>query len=177
MLFWSRMKEHRAYFFNNQYLAGIHNGIQAGHALDQLWSSLTELGTKRTKSAEGKFKMLREFSKNSRTWIVLNAHDHETLADLYKFMCRQTTYPFSMFQEPGMNFANTSICTILPDRLFDDVANELARAIVKAKKNKINPNNWAALLEADVFEEVQKRHYTDWEREFLARKSAFKLAS
>ena len=156
----------RAYFFNNMYLNGIHNGIQAGHALDQLWSSLTEAKgkrTKRTKSAEAKFAMLREFSRDHKTWICLNGGDHELLGNLYKNLSGQTLYPFTMFQEPGLNFANTAIVVILPERMYDDTARSVGKALLKGDPYPFS-QNWPA-IEIDL--KVRDRKYTPWEREFL----------
>ena len=140
------MSDFRAYFFNNMYLNGIHNGIQAGHALDQLWSNLTEMRGKLTKSAAGKFAMLREFSKTYKTWIILKNGDHESLSEFYRFMGGQYTYPHTMFQEPGMNFCATSVVVILPERMYDDFSTMVGRAVLKSESDKINPGNIPAQI-------------------------------
>jgi hypothetical protein len=163
----------RAYFFNNMYLTGIHNGIQAGHALDQLWSSFTEHKGKLTKTAEAKFAMLREFSKNHKTWIVLKHGDHEALTDLYKFMAKQTKLPFTLFVEPGLNHCVTSVVVILPERLYDEVASAVGRAASKDG----NLATTASRLPVTMMDEYFKREYTPWEIEFLRRKNACGLAA
>lgn len=160
----------------NFYCKGIQAAIQAGHALDQLWSELTE-AKKPTKTTKAKFAMLREFSKNHKTWIILNGGDHNALADLHRFMTGQTTYPFTMFQEPGLNYANTAVGIILPERMYDDVATAVGRAMLKAETDKINPGNVPAQVPKDMFDEFLKRHYTPWELEFLKRKNLCGLAS
>ena len=167
----------RAYFFLNQYLAGIHNGIQSGHALDQLWSNLTEAKGKRTKSAEAKFAMLREFSKNHKTWICLNAGDHMSLEVLYKSMAGQTTYPFTMFQEPGLNYANTAVVIILPERMYDDFARMVGKAVLKSEKDRTHPYDVTAQLPQDQFDVFLARKYTKWELSFLAQKELCGKAS
>jgi hypothetical protein len=164
----------RAYFFNNMYLNGIHNGIQAGHALDQLWSSLTEAKGKRTKSAEAKFAMLREFSREHKTWIILKSGDSNALFDLYKFMAGQKTYPFTMFQEPGLNHAPTSVVVILPERMYDDVSTAVGRAALKAEGMI---HHWLTQVPPELLAEVESRKYTLWEVEFLKRKALCGLAS
>jgi hypothetical protein len=161
----------RAFFFCNQYLAGIHPGIQSGHALDQLWSGFVETMGKHTKTAKAKFAMLREFSKNHKTWICLNGGDSLMLGDLYKFMIGQTTYPFTMFQEPGLNYANTAVVIILPERMYDDIARSVGKALLKGDPLS---QNWPA-IEIDL--NVVLRQYTPWEREFLKRKEMCGLAS
>lgn len=164
----------RAYFFNNMYLTGIHNGIQAGHALDQLWSTLTEHKGKLTKAAEKKFAMLREFSAKHNTWIILKHGDHEALMDFYKFMARQTVLPFTMFQEPGLNQCATSVVVIVPERLYDDVANTVARA---AQKVEGSIHHWLTQVPPGLMLEAQERNFTPWEIEFLKRKTVCGLAA
>ena len=167
----------RAYFFNNQYLNGIHNGIQAGHALDQLWSNFAEM-KKMSKASEAKFAMLRDFSKNHKTWIVLNAGDHDALDNLHTFMTGQNTYPFAMFQEPGLNFSNTSVVIILPERMYDDFARMVGKAVLKSQEpttlmkvgDLIPQDRWTK-------EAYLSRQYTNWELEFLARKELCGKAS
>jgi hypothetical protein len=169
----------RAYFFNNMYLNGIHNGIQAGHALDNLWSIFTEYKGKLTKVAQAKFAMLREFSAKHKTWIILKSGGSEDLFDLYKFMAGQKTYPFTMFQEPGLNSSPTSVVIILPDRMYDDVATAVGKAMVKADFNMTQQPviNWQLSIPVELLDAVQERNYTPWEREFLKRKAMCGLAS
>ena len=164
----------RAYFFNNQYLAGIHNGIQAGHALDQLWSNFVEM-KKMSKANKAKFAMLRDFSKNHKTWIVLNAGDHDALGNLHTFMTGQNTYPVAMFQEPGLNFSNTSIVVILPERMYDDTARAVGKALLKAETNPTPFNLNLVAIMTDLG--CEERNYTSWEREFLKRKELCSKAS
>ena len=160
--------------FSNFYCKNIQAGIQAGHALDQLWSELTEM-KKPSKASKAKFAMLREFSKNHKTWVILNGGDSLALGELYKFMSGQTTYPFTMFQEPGLNYANTAVGIILPERMYDDVATAVGKAMLKAEAD--SNANWMDYV-GGVFEDVLlRRKYTPWEREFLKRKAACGLAS
>jgi hypothetical protein len=200
----------RAYFFNNMYLNGIHNGIQAGHALDQLWSGLTETVAKLTKTvhaaksaparlreAQAKLAMLREFSKTHKTWIILKGGDSDALADLYNFMdtpfssmsklfqpvvkgkYSHHSYPFAMFQEPGLNNAITSVCVVLPERMYDDLSTAVGKAMIKADPT-LTPQptiNWMLAMPVQSLDAATARNYTPWEREFLKRKALCGLAS
>ena len=78
--------------------------------------------------------------------------------------------PRYFFAEPGLNNAITSVCVILPERLYDDVANTLGRVLGRTPA-------WEAALDAETFSAVMERNYTEWEREFLRRKALCGLAS
>ena len=159
----------RAYFFCNQYLAGIHNGIQSGHALNLLWPKYI--------NDKDQLATLLDFSVNHQTWICLNGGDHGMLQDLYFFMQDQKTYPFTVFQEPGLNNANTAVVIILPERMYDDHARMVGRAVLKSETDKLNPGNIPAQIRDDQFQEFMNRHYTPWELEFLKRKELCGKAS
>jgi hypothetical protein len=167
------MNELRAYFFNNQYLAGIHNGIQAGHALDAMWSFYTdkfflEIANGPVFPLDAQFDMLTKFSRNHKTWVILNAGDHAALEDLFTFFAKpqNPSYPFSQFQEPGLNNANTSVAIILPERMYDDVANAFGKTLLE------NYSDPYCGLPTFTLDEVLTRNYTAWERELLKRKAA-----
>ena len=80
-----------------------------------------------------------------------------------------------MFQEPGLNYANTAVGIILPERMYDEVATAVGKAMLKAEAD--SNANWMDYV-GGVFEDVLlRRKYTPWEREFLKRKAACGLAS
>jgi hypothetical protein len=171
------MNGFRAYFFNNMYLTGIHNGIQAGHALDQLWSGFVNSKRKLTKIAEAKFALLREFSNKHKTWVILKHGDHDAVSEFHAFLAQQTVYPFTMFQEPGLNYSATSVVVILPERMYDEFSTFVGRAVMKSENDKTNPGYVAAQIPDDMLSEFVARKYSPWELDFLKRKCQCGLAS
>ena len=178
----------RAYFFNNQYLAGIHNGIQAGHAICDMWSGFFERFLKAGSwTLPVPFEALRNICRDHKTWIILNAGDHDALNEFYDFLHGQNDLPFCRFKEPGLNYATTSVAVVLSDRMFDDVAKATGRAVQKAVDFGYGMNGWIASSTTcfptsknptdPTFEDALARNYTDWEMEFLMRKNRCKLAN
>ena len=158
----------RAYFFNNYYVAGIRAGIQAGHAIDQLWLQYTTAlieGTL-TPDARRRLEVLRDFSANHKTFILLHAGDHQELTDLAAlFASTENPYPWASFAEPGLNDAITSIVIIIPERLYDDQAAAVARSLAS-----VTPSN-------EIDRIVAERAYSRWELEFLKRRVGYSRAS
>jgi hypothetical protein len=105
--------------------------------------------------------LLNSWATDYKTMILLNGGEHEALDNLYKNLSGQTSYPFTMFQEPGLNFANTAVVVILPERMYDDTARSVGKALLKGDPFS---QNWPA-IEIDL--KVRDRKYTPWEREFL----------
>lgn len=165
----------RAYFFNNMYLNGIHNGIQAGHAIDQMW-------LKYTASPQGvtdpKLQVLREFSRKHKTFIILSCGEHQDMMNTFKKLFRSPNnpYPFERFLEPGLNNTITSIGIVLPKCMYDSVAAAVGRAMMKADDPGPNHGNWEACMEKKMLPRAQKRNFTDWERQFLKFKTPCGLA-
>ncbi len=113
----------RAYFFVNYYVGGIRAGIQAGHAMDQMWLRYVDGGPRE------RLDTLREFSQNHKTFILLHAGDHAELADLAKlFASDENPYPWAQFSEPGLNDALTCVAIVIPERLYDDASTEAAQS-------------------------------------------------
>lgn len=159
----------RTYYFNNMYLAGIHNGIQAGHAKDEMWAAVTD------HRGDPKFDVVRDFAKNHKTFVILMGGDHKFLQDTYlNLFCRKDNpHPHAWFKEPGLNDAVTSLAIIIPDRLYDDTANDFGRALVK--NGGFTPG-WNKSLPDTLVAEITLRNYTPWEIDFLMFKSPCPLA-
>lgn len=93
-------------------------------------------------------RMLMKWSTFHETDIVLNGGDHAALVDLERFMDDPANpYPWTYFTEPGLNNAFTSVVIILPQRIYD--ADE------------------QVAFDGD---------FTEWEMQFIARKSRCGLA-
>ena len=163
----------RAYFLNNMYLNGIHNGIQAGHAIDQMWLKYTEPGANPQRLAD-----LRDFSKRHKTFVILTAGEHADMSQTFKtlFKHRDNPYPFERFLEPGLNNTITSIAIVLPKTMYDAVAMAVGRAMLKADDPGPGHGNWEACMEKKMLPKAQKRNYTKWELAFLKFKAPCQLA-
>jgi len=166
----------RSYFFNNFYVNGIRNGIQAGHTVDEMWLELVGklLSGKTSARTKAQLEMLMEFAANHKTFIVLNGGDHATLGEtLDLFIDHENPYPWSVFREPGLNDAITSLRIIIPERLYDREADRIARILAKPDRadqpGAKTPADWAALSQVEGV-------YTQWEEKFLVRKIRCGLA-
>jgi hypothetical protein len=147
----------RAYFFINYYVGGIRAGIQAAHAMDQMWLQLVEALRQGTLSTleQSRFEMLCEFSRNHKTFILLHGGDHTDLNDLASlFAMDENPYPWAKFSEPGLNDAITSVAIVIPERLYDEASTEVGRGLVGSEVGG----------------------YSAWEVEFLKRRVGCVLA-
>ena len=159
------------------YVSGIHTGIQAGHAAEEMWVYYTDLvlmadqRTPITVRAQAALGHLREFGRNHKTWILLNGGGHPELEDLASFFAASDhNYPMSSFREPGLNYAITAVRIVVPERLCDDVS--------KAIGKDLRFDSGVFYLSKDLFQkEFLERKYTAWEVEFLYRKALCRLAS
>jgi hypothetical protein len=145
----------RAYFFNNYYVGGIRAGIQAAHAMDQMWLQFVEALLRGTLPAleRSRLEMLCEFSRNHKTFILLHAGDHADLNDLANFFAAdENPYPWARFSEPGLNDAITSVAIVIPERLYDEASTDVGRGLGE-------PGGYSA-----------------WEVEFLKRRVVCTLA-
>lgn len=104
----------RAYFFVNQYISGIHAGIQSLHALSEVHNKY--YGTATQEEA-----MLRDWESNHKTVIVLEGGYQSRLEELLvQFSGINHNYPFASFREEkdALNCAMTAVCIILPEQVF-----------------------------------------------------------
>lgn len=139
--------------------------------MDQMWSFYVEkfFNGKLDGSCEAKeaFESLREFSRTHRTFIILNGGDHNALTDLYELLEQSHPYAYDKFHEPGLNDALTSVVVVLPERMYDETASKLGRALASGKAWKDDP----------MFTDALTRDYTAFELELLRRKAMCPLAS
>ena len=163
----------RRYFFTNFYVAGIRVGIQAGHSAEEMWAkTVKRYLEKPTKKNRAALQYLVQFAEDHKTWILLNGGDHDALHNLITFLNKkENPYSFDFFKEPGLNNAITSVTLVLPERMYDETANAVGKALLKGDPLS---QNWPAL---EIALNVSDRNYTPWEIEFLKRKAMCGLAS
>lgn len=159
----------RTYYFNNMYIAGIHNGIQAGHAKDEMWLAASN------HKGDPKLDIIRAFARDHKTFIILTAGDHDFLTDTYLnlFMSKNNPHPHAWFKEPGLNDAVTSLAIVIPERLYDKTAEEFGRLLVKHGGMKVG---WNRDSNDTLVCEILNRKYTQWEQDFLMFKAPCQLA-
>ena len=165
---------------------GIHNGIQAGHAAcrlvkrayeepkvgqDQL-SSLSH--TIRDLTVDQK-EMVKEWAQNHETFVILNGGDSEMMKEHINFIIN-ANLPFELFFEPGIDNALTSICIIVPPRLYE-VENWRNLSTREEIKNSIPKMNFFdKLMFKPIFEPPRASDLTDDEILFIRRLKACPLA-
>jgi hypothetical protein len=175
----------RYYAFANMYINGVHTGIQAGHALDQMWLKYTEMIEQRvdlyTPIYPVQFAFMRTFSKDHMTFVYLNGGDHEMLSDLFGFISTNDgSLPFQLFREPGLNNAITAVGIILPETLYDEYATAVGNAAQSAMN--VEGSTWIKELEDNkrytkkFVQVILDRNYSAWDVEFLRRKGQCKMA-
>ncbi len=159
----------KAFFFvNSPYLQGIQCGVQAGHAIDQMWLKYAGYAISfpdDAKADEAQLSTLIEFSRAHGTFVLLGGGDQEALLSLLLLLTDPSNlYPWQYFREPGLNNAITAVVIVLPEKFYDDRAKQTADRI----------NNYPTMdlsVEADF-----NPDYSIWELHLLKRKSQCHLA-
>lgn len=104
-----------AYVLCNQYLAGIHTGIQGGHAVEQMWGKYVGEYDATGRKDPNTMLTLLTFSRHFKTFVFLNGGDHEMLCQFEDFLIQNGNLrvPFCAFREPGLNNAVTAVAVLL----------------------------------------------------------------
>ena len=104
----------RMYCVVNQYIAGIHAGIQSAHAIAELFRDYTP--------ARGKAgKMLLDWADEDKTIIVLNGGYQSNLQILCEKLKPLTnSYPWASFceEQDALNGAMTAVAVVLPEYMY-----------------------------------------------------------
>jgi hypothetical protein len=106
--------ELRAYALVNQYIAGIHAGIQTAHALMEL---VNKYDGQDTMAAEH----LKQWRKVDKTLIVLDGGYQKTIYEELSLWSRMDkTFPSAHFceEQDALNGALTAAVIIVPDYIF-----------------------------------------------------------
>lgn len=105
----------RMYCVVNQYIAGIHAGIQSAHAIAEMFLDYPK---KRNKASD----LLWDWAEDDKTIIVLNGGYQSSLQDLCdKLKPLSGTYPWASFREErdALNGAMTAVAVVLPEYMYD----------------------------------------------------------
>lgn len=102
----------RVYTFNLFHLSSIQQGIQAGHAADELTVKYVLKNTKHKKAVSN-------WLKNHKTIILLNGGTSQKMESILELLNRKDNpFPFAEFKEPDMYNCMTSIAVLLPEKLY-----------------------------------------------------------
>lgn len=149
----------RFYAMGNYYLSSIQQGIQAAHALGEMFNQYPY-----GDSPAGQ--RLRDWSLNHKTMVLLNGGNGANLRDLWTLLSdeRNTDYVVSKFHEDDQSLdgALTCVAILLPERMYD--------------AEKVFPNRKYPAWDADLPPEERKHRWfvkdtdtmiTGWEAELL----------
>jgi hypothetical protein len=161
----------RLYTFTNFYLSSIQAGIQTAHVVHELFNKYDEPERSRDY-------ILREWSLNHKTIIVLNGGAFQDIADLLGFFdIPYNPYPFSGFYEdvPSLNGMLTTVGIVLPDYIYE-VA-ELVRSH-KAEFGRDPEGTYRAMSgnPTEGYQTLNDHEYTEWEVELIERLNGCGLA-
>lgn len=104
----------RMYCVVNQYIAGIHAGIQSAHAIAEVFRDYSPT---RNKAGE----LLLQWADEDKTIIVLNGGYQSSLEALCeKLMPVANSYPWASFceEQDALNGAMTSVAVVLPEYMY-----------------------------------------------------------
>lgn len=102
----------RLYSITNMYLSSIQNGIQTAHAIHEMFLKYSEESEQR--------EQLIEWATDHKTIIVLNGGPSEKMLELLEIVQQMHIFPWSLFREPSLENALTSISIIVPTSYYDD---------------------------------------------------------
>jgi hypothetical protein len=143
----------RLYFFNNMYLSSIQNGIQAGHVAVEL---MKKYG-RESKEWGDRIEAVHDWAENHKTFIVLNGGGTPTMHEIKAHLeSPENPYPFAFFNEPDADGLLSSVCILLPERMYDELS---------------------SIIGSDKFDERAIGRYSSWEIKFLELKSKCRMAS
>jgi len=174
----------RAYFFGNMYLSSIQQGIQAAHAISDMFVKYMPI---RGDAYGDRMQFLYDWADDHKTMILLNAGYSRNIEELKVFFSQKDNpYPWDIFHEEvdSLNGAATSISIILPQKIYDTAAlfrkrissttdEPSPRVLVKnTGMLKVTPNNnWGIDTE-----ETLTWNFTDWEIQLIEKLNTFGLA-
>lgn len=159
----------RAYFFTNMYLSSIQHGIQAAHALSEMYSKYDrEFNEGRT---------LHNWGATHKTIIILNGGGSYELNELCEFFYSVSNgYPWAFFTESefSLNGALTCVGVILPERIY-----KTAEAVKNGGSWCQNGDYWMvreASGEYDICSYWSIQDITNNEKKLIDRLNQYSLA-
>lgn len=149
----------RAYFFGNLYLSSIQQGIQAAHAVVDMFVKY--------KSPCVQYDILLEWAANHKTMILLNGGYTQEIHNLITFFSeKDNPLPWAPFHESreALDGALTTVGIILPEEFY------LAAKELQSPSHPADSNT--AFSQTPNLDKLQ----TVWEREMAVRLNKYGLA-
>lgn len=166
----------RVYTFTHFMLSTMAQGIQAGHAKDELFNNY-----RNTHIEENK--VLFDWSINHKTHVSLSGGISSDMEELWTFLCtEENPYPLSNFHEDedSLKGIMTSIAMVLPERIYE-VASMIKRKTAEFNREFLYPvedesMGWTEDAELEALCQSYGS-YTDFEKELILRLPNYRLAS
>lgn len=116
--------EYRAYFFVNMYLSSLQCGLQAGHAIAEMFTLYHNVKKLNEDWAITAANTLYNWAEYHKTIIILNGGNHEDLGQLYSnigYIAASLKLPYINFHEDenSLNGAATCVGIILPNSIYE----------------------------------------------------------
>lgn len=107
----------RLYSVVNQYMSGIHAGIQTAHAVAEMMYAYGVSLRPQEKAVQ----LCDQWARNDKTIIVLDGGYQSNLERIYGLMKEVRSLPSAKFheEEAALNGALTAVCIILPEYMFN----------------------------------------------------------
>ena len=124
----------RCYTFGNMYMSSIQQGIQAAHAIGEMFVKYNPLQVKTLSTNtedtrySGCVNILYDWATHHKTMICLNAGNNNSLCSLLQLMQRaDNPYAWAVFYESqeAMQGMLTNIAIILPESVYSVTTDEL----------------------------------------------------
>lgn len=120
----------RMYCVVNQYIAGIHAGIQSAHAMTEVFMDYPQ-----RKTPAGH--LLWDWADTEKTMIVLNGGYQSSLQELCeKLKPLSGTYPWASFceEQDALNGAMTAVAVVIPEYMYDPQYLEITDLVYRPGK-------------------------------------------
>lgn len=159
----------RMYCIVNQYISGIHAGIQSAHAIAELMA--LHSGEAYTPEQITAHHWLKCWKEEDKTIIVLNGGYQSVLEDFLTQAMSLETYPVGWWREEkkALNGAMTAVAVVLPEFIYNP-------EYKPAPEGAFIPQHAMEVNDTYTCEETGLVHtYTPAEKDFIKTLKSFKL--
>ncbi|MCD4173173.1 hypothetical protein KX453_20235 [Escherichia coli] len=159
----------RMYCIVNQYISGIHAGIQSAHAIAELM--VLHSGEAYTPEQITAHYWLKCWKEEDKTIIVLNGGYQSVLEDFLDQAMSLETYPVAWWREEkkALNGAMTAVAVVLPEFIYNP-------EYKPAPEGAFIPQHAMEINDTYTCEETGFVHtYTPAEKNFIKTLKSFKL--
>lgn len=159
----------RMYCIVNQYISGIHAGIQSAHAIVELIEAYNRPAN--TPEELDAHYLLKCWREEDKTIIVLNGGYQSVLEDFLDQAMSLQTYPVAWWREEkkALNGAMTAVAVVLPEFIYDP-------EYKPAPEGAFIPQHAMEINDTYTCEETGFVHtYTPAEKDFIKTLKSFKL--